>query len=157
MEETIFLPYCHQLISEEPSQILKSAWIRPEDTGRYREITSFFKIVGRVLPKSKVIRAIKAYLEESWDGDILDIVSSSLGSFAMKYGSYLDNKTLGRRGFFEKITSCGQNCSLCDYCKELAGELIRIVGFTEEKMEDKGIKAMADELEKIERDAFHRY
>jgi len=148
-ERSIFLSYCHQAIREAPSQILKSGWIRPEDTKKYSEITSFFKIVGRALPKSKVIRATKAYLEESWDGDLLDIVSSSLGSFAVRYGTYLNNKSLDKYKFFEKVTSCGQNCSQCSYCEELASKLIGL-GFTEEKMEDKGLKDMADELEKME-------
>ncbi len=147
IEASHFFAHCHQVIHEDFSQILRSGWIRPEDTKKYGEITSFFKIVGRELPKSKVTRATRAYLEESWDGDLLDIVSSSLGFFALKYGSYLDNKTLGKYGFFEKVTACGQNCSQCDYCEELARRLIRVVGFTEEKMEDKGLKDMVDDLE----------
>ena len=137
-----FLPYCHQVITEDLSQILKSCWIRPEDTGKYGEVTSFFKIVGRVLPKSKGIRANRAYLEESWDGDLLDIVCSSLGAFGMKYATYLDNKNLGKYKFFEKVTSCDRDCYRCSYCEELAGKVIGLGRFTEEKMEDKGLKGM---------------
>lgn len=148
IEKGYFLYPCHNVIREDPSQILKSGWIRPEDTRKYSEITSFFKIVGRALPKSKVIRATRAYLEESWDGDILDIVSSSLGAFAIKYATYLDNKSLGKYGFFEKVTSCGQNCTQCNYCEQLASKLIGGGEFTEEKMEDKGIKDMTEDLEK---------
>ena len=142
-----FLPHCHEVISNDPSQILKSGWIRPEDTKKYREITNSFKIVGRALQKSKVVRAIKAYLEESWDGDLMDIVSSSLGSFALGHGTYLDNKTLREYGFFEKVISCGQNCSQCSYCEEVANKLIAVIGFTEEKIEDKGLNAIIDSLQ----------
>lgn len=142
-----FLPHCHEVISNDPSQILKSGWIRPEDTKKYREITNSFKIVGRALQKSKVLRAIKAYLEESWDGDLMDIVSSSLGSFALGHGTYLDNKTLGEYGFFEKVISCGQNCSQCSYCEEVANKLIAVIGFTEEKIEDKGLNVIIDSLQ----------
>ena len=105
-----------------------------------------FKIVGRALPTSKVIRAIKAYLAESWDGDLLDIVASSLHAFALKHGIYLDNKTLGEYKFFEKVTSCGQKCSRCSYCEEVAKELIEVVGFTEEKMEDRGLTGRIEYL-----------
>jgi collagenase-like PrtC family protease len=142
-----FLPHCHEVISNDPSQFLKSGWIRPEDTKKYREITHSFKIVGRALQKAKVVRAVKAYLEESWDGDLMDIVSSSLGSYALGHGTYLDNKTLGEYSFFEKVTSCGQNCSQCSYCKQVANQLIAVVGFTEEKMEDKGLNVIIDNLE----------
>ena len=140
-----FIPACHKIIREDPSQILKSGWIRPEDLRKYSGISSFFKIVGRVLPKSKGIRANRAYLEERWDGDILDIISSSLGAFGMKYGTYLDNKDLDKYKFFEKVTSCGQDCSQCDYCKVLANKMIRLGMFTREKMEDKGTKGLANE------------
>lgn len=133
-----FLPYCHNVIEESPSQILKSGWIRPEDTMKYGEITSFFKIVNRVLSKSKVVRAIKAYLEESWDGDLLDIISSSLGAFSLRYGTYLDNKSLDKYGFFEKVTSCDRNCTKCDYCEKLVKDLLRFGLVTEEKLIDTG-------------------
>ena len=144
--ELVFVPYCDRVIREDPSQILKSGWIRPEDTRKYSDITSFFKIVGRALPTSKVIRAIKAYLGESWDGDLLDIVSSSLGRYALNHGTYLDNKTLGEYKFFERVTSCGQNCSQCSYCNEIAQKLVATVGFTEEKMEDKNLAGRIEYL-----------
>jgi collagenase-like PrtC family protease len=146
-EEGHFLPHCHEVIDNDLSQILKSGWIRPEDTSKYHEITHYFKIVGRALPKSKAVRAIRAYLEESWDGDLLDIVCSSLGSYAIAHGTYLDNKTLGEYGFFERVASCGQNCSQCSYCKQVADKLIAVIGFTEEKIEDKGLTSIIDNLQ----------
>jgi collagenase-like PrtC family protease len=144
--EQIFIPYCDQVIAEDPSQILKSGWIRPEDMHKYGEVTTFFKIVGRELKKAKAIRVTKAYLEESWDGDLLDIVCSSLGTFAVNHGTYLDNKALDAHGFFDQVTACGQNCSRCGYCEGLADTLIQSVGYTEEKMEDKGLAGQIDYL-----------
>jgi collagenase-like PrtC family protease len=147
VEESHFLYPCHDIVKNDLSQILKSEWIRPEDIGKYSKVTDYFKIVGRALPNSKVIRAIKAYMDESWDGDILDIISSSLGSFALKYATYLDNKTLDKYGFFEKVTSCSHNCNRCSYCEFLAGRLIGGGEFTSEKMVDKGLKAIMDDLQ----------
>ena len=138
-----------KLSSGEHSQILKSGRIRPEDTRKYGGISSFFKIVGRARPRSMVIRATKAYLEESWDGDLLDIISSSLNKFGLEYGAHLDNKSLEKYKFFEKVTSCDKNCSQCGYCEELAGELIRLNVPTRGKLEDLGFKAVADELKRI--------
>jgi collagenase-like PrtC family protease len=135
--EFVFVPYCNQVIRKAPSQILKSGWIRPEDMRKYADITNYFKLVGRDLPNSKVTRSIKAYMKESWDGDLMDIVASSLGAFALKHGVYLDNKKLGKTDFFERVTSCEQNCIECSFCEELAKKLIKVGGFTQEKMEDK--------------------
>ncbi|MFC1846460.1 hypothetical protein ACFLYS_00165 [Chloroflexota bacterium] len=131
-----FYGFCDQVIREDPSQILKSGWIRPEDTRKYSEITSFFKIVGRGDLKSKVVRATKAYLEESWHGDLLDILFTSLGSFTLTHGIYLDNESLGKYKFFEKITACDKNCPQCDYCEELAKKIISVGVFTPEKAAD---------------------
>ena len=133
-----FTDICNKLTSEDHSQILKSCWIRPEDAKKYSGITSFFKIVGRSMPRSVVIRTTKAYLKESWDGDLLDILCASLSRFSVVYAAYLDNKSLGRHKFFEKVTSCDKNCSQCSYCEELARKLIRLGVLTREKLEDIG-------------------
>lgn len=137
--EFVFVPYCNSIIDQDHSQILKSSWIRPEDLSKYENITNYFKVVGRDLPTSKVIRAIKAYMEESWDGDLMDIVASSLGAFANNRGVYVDNKKLGEIKFFEKVSTCKQDCYECRYCENIAKDIVQIVGFTEEKLADKNL------------------
>jgi collagenase-like PrtC family protease len=81
------------LFIEDASLILKSGWIRPEDTRKYLGITNFFKIVGRGDLKSRVIRSTRAYLEEKWSGNLLDILFTSLGFFTAHYGAYLDKRS----------------------------------------------------------------
>ena len=39
-----------------------------------------------------MIRNIKAYLEEKWEGDLLDIVSAGSKRFALIFGAHLDNR-----------------------------------------------------------------
>jgi len=150
----IFPLLCLEVTTEDHSQVLKSGWIRPEDTGKYGEITNFFKVVGRGVLKSRVIRSTKAYLEESWDGDLLDIMCSSLLSFSLKYGTYLDNKSLDKYKFFEKVTSCDQNCSQCGYCQRLARKLLVLGLLTKEKLRDLGRNDEADAME-MEEKALH--
>jgi len=130
-----FFGACNPVISEDHSQILKSCWIRPEDARKYGEITSLFKIVGRSQLNSMVIRATKAYLEESWGGDLLDILCASIKRFSLTYGAYLDNESLEKYKFFETVTTCDKNCSQCNYCEELARKLIRLKVFTRAKLE----------------------
>lgn len=143
-----FFANCSQVTLGDHSQILRSCWIRPEDTRKYGEITNFFKIVGRARPKSLIIRATKAYLEESWDGDLLDILCSSLNKFGLEYGAHLDNKSLGKYNFFEKVTSCEKDYNRNSYYEELAKKLIRFRVLTRGKLEDLGHKDVADELER---------
>ena len=144
----VFFANCQQVTRKDHSQILKSCWIRPEDTRKYSGITNYFKIVGRARPKSFVIRSIKAYLKESWDGDLLDILSSSLNLFSLQEFAHLDNKSLGKYKFFEKVTSCDRNCSQCGYCEELAQKLIKLGVLTKARLEDMGRKDVADKLER---------
>ena len=81
-------------------------------------------------------------------GDILEIVCSNLNSYGLETGAYLDNKSLSRYGFFEKVTSCGQNCADCSYCAEIAKKLIRLGIPTRGKLEDLGLHDIADQMEK---------
>jgi len=141
-----FFGVCNPVISEDHSQILKSGWIRPEDLRKYGEITSFFKIVGRSQLSGMVIRSIKAYLEENWGGDLLDILCASIKRFSLTYGAYLDNESLDKYKFFEKVTSCERKCGQCSYCEELAGKLIRFGILTREKLEDMGLKNVPEGL-----------
>ncbi|MDR0350883.1 MAG: U32 family peptidase, partial [Coriobacteriales bacterium] len=54
-EGTSFSFACGEITKDDPGQIFKSNWIRPEDLRRYAGITSFFKIVGRDMLESKVL------------------------------------------------------------------------------------------------------
>ncbi|MDD4924195.1 MAG: U32 family peptidase [Dehalococcoidales bacterium] len=132
-EKPVFFKYCNEVFRSDPSQILKSGWIRPEDMQKYGEITDSFKIVGRASPESKILRAVKAYMDEKWDGDLLDILAGSLEQYSMVNGICLSNKLLGEYGFFEKVTSCGQNCNKCNYCDALAAQLVEYGLYTGEK------------------------
>ena len=68
---------CGDIIGRDAGQIFKSNWIRPEAMRRYEGITSFFKIVGRDMMPSKVLRCTEAYLDESYDGNLFDLLCSS--------------------------------------------------------------------------------
>lgn len=131
-----FFDMCNGAVADDHSQILKSGWIRPEDTRKYQEITSFFKVVGRTQRGSRVIRATKAYLDERWSGDLLDLMCANLGSFSVNHGAYLDNDKLGELKFFEKTTTCGRKCQQCSYCREVVENLLALNVVTMEKAED---------------------
>jgi len=139
-EDNVFSLNCLQLSKSDPSQLLKSGWIRPEDTSKYAKITNYFKLVGRTSSKSMLARSFEAYLNESWDGDLLELMAGNLYSVGMSHLMHLDNKSLDSIGFFKKVASCDKECSECTYCSELIGKLIRRGVFTPAKIEDLGLK-----------------
>ncbi len=139
-EDNVFGLNCIQLSKSDLSQVFKSCWIRPEDLRKYAEITNYFKIVGRTSSKSMLLRAVAAYMDEVWKGDLLELMAGNLYSLAMSHLMHLDNQSLGDIGFFQKITSCDKECSQCNYCRVLAETLIKRGLFTDAKMQDLGLK-----------------
>jgi len=151
--EHCFFYNCLPVINRDHTQILKSGWIRPEDTSKYSGITNYFKIVGRTCASAMVVRAAKAYLEEKWSGDMLDLISGPMNLFAVGYGGFLSNQGLGESGFFEKITTCDRDCLACDYCQQLIQNQLRLKVLTHEKYADlgeTGLQAVVDKIKEIE-------
>jgi collagenase-like PrtC family protease len=138
-ENNVFSLNCMQLVGSDSSQLLKSGWIRPEDARRYESITRYFKLVGRTSSRSMVIRSVDAYMRESWDGDLLELMAGSLYSAGMSRLLYLDNKSLDDAGFFDHVTSCDKECSSCSYCGSLCEKLLRRGVFTSGKTADLGL------------------
>ncbi len=147
MEGKDFFEHCVALTLKDPSHVLKSGWIRPEDLENYRDIASYFKVVGRTRPGTLVMRAARAYMSQHYEGNLLDIVCSSLNAFNLMYGAYLDNSSLGENNFFDRVTSCNRECHKCNFCRELAGRLIKLNVVTRGKLEDLGQQELADKLE----------
>ena len=140
-EGNVFSLNCIQVSKSDPSQLLKSGWIRPEDLDRYSEISTFFKLVGRTSSKSMICRQMEAYMKQIWDGDLLELMAGNLYSCGMSYMMHLDNRSLDAAGFFEKVTSCDHECLDCDYCSQLAARLIKRGVLTPEKFKDMGLNA----------------
>lgn len=139
-EDNVFSLNCIQVSKTDPSQILKSGWVRPEDLRRYQDITGYFKIVGRTSSRSMLVRTIKAYLQEEWDGDLLELMAGNLYSAGMSQLMHLDNRTLGEIRFFDKVAGCDKECSECDYCSSVAARWIKRGVLTPGKIDDMGMR-----------------
>jgi collagenase-like PrtC family protease len=139
-EDNVFSLNCIQVTKSDPAQILKSGWIRPEDLERYGEISQFFKLVGRSSSVSMICRSLEAYMKQTWDGDLLELMAGNLYSFGMSYLMHLDNRSLDAAGFFERVTSCDHECIDCNFCEQLAAGLIKRGILTAEKAGDMGMR-----------------
>ncbi len=131
-----FFSLCGEDLVLDRSQILKSGWVRPEDLGAYEGVSSFFKISGRTRPTHVIIRMVKAYMQQSWDGDLLDIMDSSLRMHSMTTGARVDNKALGDARFIEHVMNCGHDCPACGFCDDLAKTAVSYGEITELKKGD---------------------
>jgi len=77
----IFIDYCFLRCTrrriEDPSLLIKSAWIRPEDIAAYEAIGyTAFKLIERGIPSSEVLKRARAYSERRFDGNLAELILS---------------------------------------------------------------------------------
>src|SRR5664280_232791 len=61
----------------DPSQFIKSAWIRPEDLAIYEAMGyTNFKLLERGIPSAELLRRVKAYSERRFAGNLAELLLS---------------------------------------------------------------------------------
>lgn len=66
---------CTEKLLSSPVEILKSAFIRPEDIHLYEELgVDNMKLVERTMTTDHLARIVKAYTERSYDGNMMDLI-----------------------------------------------------------------------------------
>lgn len=119
------LMWCTREKVRDAAQMLKSAWIRPEDLGAYEKIgITQFKLAGREMDRPWVERVTNAYAARRYDGDLNDLI---LGFDHLEpYGPVpvrIPNRSLdGFAAFFKKKHDCRAGCRDCTYCDDYARE-----------------------------------
>ncbi|MGV1099464.1 hypothetical protein ACUUL3_08640 [Thiovibrio sp. JS02] len=106
---------CIRVLSESPEQLFKSPFIRPEDQSQYEGVVDVLKLCGRTLGPAFLMRAVEAYANGCYDGNLLDLLDT-LEWLAPKL--FIDNAGLPA-DFFRRLTNCDRQCARCDYCKQL--------------------------------------
>lgn len=73
---------CNHRKLENPELLISSEWIRPEDVHYYEELCDkvgnynlSLKLLDRTKTTNFLLRVVKAYIEESYDGNLIDIVN----------------------------------------------------------------------------------
>lgn len=147
---------CGLEILRDPTRLISSIWVRPEDLGLYEEAgVHRFKISGRNRSTEWLVRSAQAYADRRYDGNLLDILSyvqvkgpghalASLPNhvksdpevanlqraFARLDDVIIDNNAFPP-GFQRKVTStdCAHtSCQDCGYCAAVAERVVRISG-----------------------------
>lgn len=120
-----------------PSELVRAGFIRPEDIRLYEEIgIESFKLTDRTRPTPWLAKAVAAYVEGSYKGDLLQILNfphSYLSWLFSQFGlegkpafPVLDNENLD--GFLERVAeqNCReQDCDACGVCREYAERAVR--------------------------------
>ncbi|HAZ13065.1 MAG: hypothetical protein A2X86_09745 [Bdellovibrionales bacterium GWA2_49_15] len=87
---------CSRMKLEEPVNMIRADWIRPEDLKHYVEMGfDRFKIVERNLPTDIMVSRVQAYTEGRYEGNLLDLVQP--------YGQSKASQSDSRGGLSKKM------------------------------------------------------
>jgi len=111
---------CINYLNHNPSDILKSPFIRPEDIYNYNFI-DIIKLSGKVRPFTYLQNSFIAYNSGKYDKNLLDLLDS-VSIFNEKYYMFNDQFP---KDFFERTTSCNKNCQSCKYCDKVFEKVIQ--------------------------------
>lgn len=111
---------CVRRMLSEPGTILSSPFIRPEDTRHYEGLVDGIKLCGRNRGVEFLKRAMTAYLEGKYSGNLLDLMDAM--------GDLADHMTVPNErlpnDFLERVTECGKECSACGWCAALSKKVM---------------------------------
>jgi collagenase-like PrtC family protease len=114
---------CISLRLRDPTQIIKSAWIRPEDLKAYEDIgITVFKLSGRTKAVNWIIDCMRSYAHRSFKGNLLDLLDCPQ---MLRDMFYIDNEKL--EGSIEQWKHCKKICNECGYCDRLTKEVLTYI------------------------------
>ncbi|BBE42277.1 U32 family peptidase [Conexivisphaera calida] len=138
--------YCAASMADDPANLVRSRWIRPEDVAAYERIgIGRFKIGSRRWSTEKIVRSVRAYSEGRYDGNLLDILEY-MGGFVSALASASGNASaerswMGALGgiriensrfprdwmrFFMENECETMSCEECRYCDGIARSVVRL-------------------------------
>jgi collagenase-like PrtC family protease len=112
---------CKTTFLRDPYLVLTGSAIRPEDLPLYAEVSSDFKIVGRLVPIDDLVKRVRAYGEGRFDGNFVELVDSVLARRIEIPNEALD-------GLQAKKMSCDNVCQPCGYCPRVFARAGRVHG-----------------------------
>ncbi|BDQ37819.1 hypothetical protein SYK_21790 [Pseudodesulfovibrio nedwellii] len=103
---------CIRRLLQDPGLILASPFIRPEDIHRYEGQVDGIKLCGRTKGIIFLKRAITAYIDGSYTGNLLNLMDA-MGDLANRIN--IPNKELPDQ-IFAQVSTCDKNCADCGWC-----------------------------------------
>lgn len=104
---------CKKQFFGSPHLILANNIIRPEDILRYSEITNEFKLVGRQLPLEEQAKRVRAYSEQRFNGNYLDL------SDDRQLAANIHIPNIHLDSLWKLKTQCDHLCDDCMKCARL--------------------------------------
>ena len=115
---------CRRILGEQPHQLFKSPFIRPEDAGCYSGLADIIKICGRTLGPDFLKTTVDAYLNGNHQGNLLALMDTMDW---LADHLHIPNQALPDN-FWQTLTRCARDCHNCSYCRDLFDKSARFTG-----------------------------
>jgi len=104
-------------------EIIKSPFIRPEDTIYFEDYIDVFKISGKIRNLLFLMTCFNSYSNKKFNGNLLELMDSQtpLTEFFFIFNDQFD------KDFFNKVSSCDKNCKSCLYCETIFKNYTQII------------------------------
>ncbi len=130
---------CMKTRLENPAELIRSIWVRPEDLSRYEELgVNNFKVGDRTASTEYILKTARAYADRRLEGNLMQLFNIPLPMIKYTLTKYMkpgfnpslpriDNRMLdGFLDFFEK-KSCSQSiCEDCRYCDRISEKALSV-------------------------------
>ncbi len=110
--------HCIEIYLRNTAKVFSIPFIPPDALRHYESFVDYYKLSTRVFPTKRIELCLKAYINQQFNGNLLEILDSP----GLSYFEYIDYNALSKSHFFEKMKSCIDNCNRCAYCNTLLKE-----------------------------------
>jgi hypothetical protein len=104
---------CQKSNRENPANILRSPFIRPEDLHYVEPFADIIKLAGKTLGSGRMKTICHAYFQRRYNGNLLDLLDAMQ---IVSMDVYIPNNKLPQ-DFFATLSSCDKNCHSCGKCE----------------------------------------
>jgi hypothetical protein len=115
--------FCARVFSKSPEKVLSIPFIPPDALAYYVDVVDYYKLTTRTFPLIKLEACLKAYIDQAFDGNLLELLDCP----GVKYGFHsIDYAILKQNDFFDRMVHCDGECDECGYCQTLMQEAVVI-------------------------------
>lgn len=123
---------CWRCFVDNPANIVKSRWVRPEDIHLYEKVgIKWFKLSGRTMSSEWIFETVKAYILRKYEGNLLDLFPIAAGSLSKEKSRYrkffIDNFAISGIGSYLSHLSQGDRNNCAFGCRENQCETCDII------------------------------
>lgn len=111
---------CIRRLLTDKGAMLASPFIRPEDISQYEGLIDGIKLCGRNRGTPFLARAITAYREKRYSGNLLDLMDA-MGDLSDRVN--LPNDQIPE-DFLNRVTTCNKACIQCGWCVNVAQQIM---------------------------------